>query len=403
VGDESTPTQGASPLGAVTRQILHIDMDAFYASVEQRDDPSLRGRPVIVGGPAKRGVVCAASYEVRPFGVRSAMPMADALRRCPDAAVVAPRMAHYAEVSHAVFDIFSRYTPLCEGLSLDEAFLDVTASRALFGDGIAIATSIREAIRRELSLTASAGVATNKFIAKIASDLHKPDGLCAVPAGTERAFLAPLAVERMWGVGPKAAAALHDANILTIGDLASAHPRIVAAKLGTRWGEVIVRLARGEDERDVHPDRAAVSLGAEETFEEDVCTKEEALDRMLRQTERVVRRLTAHKLAARIVVVKIKYADFKLVSRRMTVAEPICDTPSIFAVVRELTQRVEIDGRRVRLTGVSLGGLEDRGAGTAPLFPDGSRRRRERLEDTLHAVRARFGDDSVGRGRATKR
>lgn len=374
-------------------------MDAFYASVEQRDDPSLRGRPVIVGGPSRRGVVCAASYEVRPFGVRSAMPMSDALRRCPDAVVVAPRMSHYAEVSHAVFDIFSRYTPLCEGLSLDEAFLDVTASRALFGDGVAVATAIRAAIRSELSLAASAGVATNKFIAKIASDQNKPDGMCVVPPGTEREFLAPLAVERMWGVGPKAAAALHQSNIRTIGELASAHPRIVAARLGTRWGEVIVRLARGEDERDVHPDRAAVSMGAEETFEDDVRTADMALERMLAQTERVVRRLTAHKLAARIVVIKVKYADFKLVSRRMTVPEPLCDTPSIFAVVRELASRIPIDGQRVRLTGVSLGGLEDRGAGTTSMFPDASRMRREKLEETLHEVRRRFGEESVGRGR----
>jgi DNA polymerase-4 len=390
-------------MGAGPRQILHVDMDAFYASVEQRDDPSLRGRPVIVGGPSKRGVVCAASYEVRPFGVRSAMPMADAMRRCPHAAVVAPRMGHYAEVSHQVFDIFSRYTPLCEGLSLDEAFLDVTASRALFGDGARIATAIRDAIRSELSLTASAGVATNKFIAKIASDMKKPDGLVEVPAGEERAFLAPLAVERMWGVGPKAAAALHAASIRTIGDLASAHPRRVAGALGTKWGEVIVRLARGEDERDVHPDRAAVSMGAEETFEEDIRTTDAALERMLAQTERVVRRLTAHELAARIVVIKIKYADFRLVSRRATVPEPICDTPSIFAVVRELVQRAEIDGCRVRLTGVSLGGLVERGAGTTSLFPDAARTRREQLEQTLQAVRNRFGDDSVGRGRAGKR
>ncbi|MBZ0119605.1 MAG: DNA polymerase IV, partial [Sandaracinaceae bacterium] len=187
------------------RQILHVDMDAFYASVEQRDEPSLRGKPVIVGGPSRRGVVCAASYEVRPFGVRSAMPMGEAMRRCPHAIVVAPRMERYADVSAQVFAIFRRFTPLVEGLSLDEAFLDVTASRSLFGDGVEVARQIRAAIRSELELTASAGVAPSKFVAKIASDENKPDGLTVVRDGEVESFLAALAIERMWGVGPKAA------------------------------------------------------------------------------------------------------------------------------------------------------------------------------------------------------
>ncbi len=385
------------------RQILHVDMDAFYAAVEQRDDPSLRGRPVVVGGASRRGVVCAASYEARPFGVRSAMPMTEALRRCPEAIVVAPRIDHYAAVSRSVFGILERFTPLCEGLSLDEAFLDVTASRSLFGDGQSIAASIRAAIREELQLTASAGVATSKFVAKIASDLRKPDAIVVVPPGEEAAFLAPLPVERMWGVGPKAAASLHAAGMRTIGDLARAETRRIARALGSSWGESIVRLARGEDERDVEPERAAVSMGAEDTFEDDVRTLEDALARMLSQTERVVARMVGHQLAARIVVIKVKYGDFRLVSRRATVPEALADTASIFEVVRELAGRVPIEGQRVRLTGVSLGGLEARGAGPLALFPDRARQRRERLEQSLLQVSNRFGEGTIARAGARGR
>ena len=219
-------------------------MDAFYASVEQRDHPELRGKPVLVGGPSARGVVAAASYEARKFGARSAMPMAEALRRCPQAIVVPGRHGHYAAVSSQVFAIFRRYTPLVEGLSLDEAFLDVTGSRALFGDGVEIARRIKAAIRGELELTASAGVAPSKFIAKIASDLEKPDGLVVVRAGEEEAFLAPLSIDRMWGIGPRAAVHLREAGLETIGDLARAGEGRLERLLGS-WGASVHRLARG--------------------------------------------------------------------------------------------------------------------------------------------------------------
>ncbi|HTJ83684.1 MAG TPA: DNA polymerase IV [Polyangiaceae bacterium] len=251
--------------GRPPRQILHVDMDAFYASVEQRDDPNLRGRPVVVGGRSMRSVVCTASYEARPFGVRSAMPMAEALRRCPDAIVIPPRMGHYAEVSGEIMAILERYTPLVEALSLDEAFLDVSESRALFGSGAEIAAKIRADIARETRLTASAGVATNKFIAKVASDMNKPDGITIVEPGTETSFLAPLPVERMWGVGPKAADKLRRAGLRTLGDLAGASSKRLATVVGSSWGEAIRDLARGLDVRDVVPDRRAVSIGAEET------------------------------------------------------------------------------------------------------------------------------------------
>ncbi|MCW5833859.1 MAG: DNA polymerase IV, partial [Labilithrix sp.] len=233
------------------RQILHIDMDAFFASVEQRDDPSLRGRPIVVGGAARRGVVAAASYEARVFGVRSAMPMAEALRRCRDLVVVPPRGRRYAEVSERVFDVFHEYTPLVEGLSLDEAFLDVTASRRLFGDGAAIARRIKEGVLEATGLTASAGVAPCKFAAKIASDLDKPNGLTVVPSDVA-GFLAPLPIERMWGIGPKTAPTLRRLGYRTLGDLAKADPDALERALGS-WGPEVRELARGNDPRDVVP------------------------------------------------------------------------------------------------------------------------------------------------------
>ncbi len=250
------------------REILHIDMDAFFASVEQLDDPSLRGEPVLVGGAERRGVVAAASYEARPFGIHSAMPMAEALRRCRHAIVVPPRRHRYEEVSASIFAVFRRFTPLVEGLSVDEAFLDVTASRGLFGDGEAIARRIRQAIRAETGLTASAGVAPSKFVAKIASDFDKPDGLVVVRPEEVRAFLDPLPIERMWGVGPKAAARLHGLGYVTLRDLAEADVRRLEATLGS-WGGEVARLARGEDEREVVSEREAKSIGAEETYDED--------------------------------------------------------------------------------------------------------------------------------------
>ena len=246
-------------------------MDAFYASVEQRDHPALRGRPVLVGGPSRRGVVTAASYEARPFGARSAMPMAQAIRLCPEAVVVPVRMDRYVEVSAQIFAIFHRYTPLVQGLSLDEAFLDVTASQSLFGDGASIARQIKDAIRRELELTASAGVAPCRFVAKVASDLRKPDGLVVVREDEVRAFLAPLPIERMWGVGQKTAPKLRALGFATLDDFARADGAQLEHLLGS-WGRHVQSLARGDDDREVDPHLAAKSVGAESTYEHDLET-----------------------------------------------------------------------------------------------------------------------------------
>src|SRR5512133_1944285 len=251
-------------MAAAPRTILHLDLDAFFASVEQLADPSLRGRPVIVGGTGRRGVVCAASYEARRFGVRSALPTARARRLCPDGVFLPPRFDRYGARSAQVFGIYRRYPPLVEPLSLDEAFLDVTASRALHGGGADIARAVKAAVRGECGLAVSAGVAEVKLAAKIATDLGKPDGLVVVPAGGVAAFLAPLPAARLWGVGAVTEEALRAIGIATIGDLAHTPDVALAAAIGATPARDLKALARGEDPREVVPDEAARSIGAED-------------------------------------------------------------------------------------------------------------------------------------------
>jgi len=391
------------------RTILHLDLDAFYASVEQLDDPSLRGRPVIVGGTSGRGVVCAASYEARRFGVRSAMPTGRARRLCPDGVFLSPRFDRYGALSSQVFDIYRRYTPQVEPLSLDEAFLDVTASRALHGDGRTIAAAIRRAVRAECGLAVSAGVAEVKLAAKIATDLGKPDGLVVVEPGTVRAFLAPLPVSRLWGVGEVTEAALRRIGIATIGDLAAMPGSALAAAIGTSHAQGLAALARGEDAREVIADEEAKSVGAEETFDEDV-TARPALERaLLGQAGRVGRRLRANGLAGAVVTLKVKYGDFTQVTRRVTLDHPTDDDAEIWAAARAQLERIEL-GRPVRLTGVSVSGfggetrrsqLDLFGAGAAPpagaqeRAPDASKRRA--LNAALDTLNDRFGDRAVRR------
>jgi DNA polymerase-4 len=382
------------------RTIVHVDMDAFYASVEQRDDPALRGRPVVVGGPSQRGVVTAASYEARRFGVKSAMSMVEALRRCPDAVVRAGRHERYAEVSEQVFAILGAYSPLVEPLSIDEAFVDVTESRALFGDGEAIARAIRARVRDELGLTASAGVGPSKFVAKIASDLRKPDALVVVRADEVEAFLAPLPVERMWGVGPKAAASLRGLGLRTLGALARAGPEALERHLGA-WGRSVHALARGHDERPVVPEREASSIGAEETFGHDLSSREALEERLLGQAARVARRLVARGLFAHVVTVKVKYADFTLVTRRARRDEAVCDARSLHETAKALLARAWHEGRPVRLTGVSASELVH--GPTPTLFPDAEVAKRAKLEALVSQVSERFGEAGLSRATLARR
>jgi DNA polymerase-4 len=383
------------------RTILHLDLDAFYASVEQLDDPSLRGRPVIVGGPSRRGVVCAASYEARRFGVRSAMPTARARRLCPDGVFLPPRFERYGELSDRVFGIYRRYTPLVEPLSLDEAFLDVTASRALHGAGRDIAVAIKRAVRGECGLAVSAGIAEVKLAAKIATDLGKPDGLVEVPAGGVAAFLAPLPASRLWGVGRVTEEALRKIGVATVGDLARTPDAALAGAVGATHAKDLRALARGEDPREVVPDEAAKSIGAEDTFGEDLAGAAALERELLAQAERVGRRLRAAGLAGRVVTLKVKYADFSLVTRRVTLERPTDDGRAIYCAARALLERVDL-ARPVRLTGISVSGFageaergqldlfgEPRPAGAAE---DG---RRSALNAALDRLADRFGDRAV--------
>ncbi|HEY2515051.1 MAG TPA: DNA polymerase IV [Polyangiaceae bacterium] len=382
------------------RQILHVDMDAFYASVEERDDPSLRGKPLIVGGRSRRGVVSAASYAVRKYGVHSAMPMAEALRLCPHAICVDPRMGRYSEVSGQVFEIFRRYTPLVQGLSLDEAFLDVTASQSLFGDGAAIAQRIKDDIRGELSLTASAGVARSKFVAKVASDLKKPDGLVVVPEDVA-AFLAPLPIERMWGIGVKTAPRLRALGYATFGDFARAPEKDLERTLGI-WGLQVGRLARGEDDREVDPELLAKSVGAEMTYERDLTTREEIERTLLDHAQRVAQRLVDGGLSARVVVVKLKYADFQLLSRRTTLREPVMDATSIHEAARVLLRDFPARSQGVRLTGVSVAKLMD-GPPPRLLIGGEEAERRRKVEEVMAKVKGKFGIEGLTRATLLER
>ena len=376
------------------RTVIHFDMDAFFASVEQLDDPDLRGKPVLVGARSRRGVVTAASYEARPTGARSAMSMVEALRRCPDAIVVPPRRARYSEVSHRVFEVFRRYTHMVEGLSVDEAFLDVTGSRALFGPGPEIARLIKEDIRGEIGLTGSAGVAPNKFVAKIASDLDKPDGLTVVPHDDAAGFLAPLPLERMWRVGPKARVRLRTAGMKTIGDLAHADVRTLETLMGS-WGPIARQLARGIDDRPVVVGRPPKSLGSEATFEQDLTTTEALLKPILRQSMQVADRLVNKGLWAEVVTLKLKYGDHQIRTRQASLARAVSDTDAIFQTCSELLGRFEEIASGVRLTGVSVSSLTKRP--DEGLFPDVDRERRERLAATTRALRERFGTAGVTR------
>ncbi len=384
------------------RAILHLDLDAFYASVEQLDDPSLRGRPVIVGGIGGRGVVCAASYEARRFGVHSALPTARARRLCPDGVFLSPRFDRYSALSEHVFGIYRRFTPLVEPLSLDEAFLDVTASRALHGDGPTIARTVKAAVREECGLAVSAGVAEVKMAAKIATDLGKPDGLVVVPQGGVAAFLAPLPVGRLWGVGEVTEAALRRVGVTTIGALAAMPEAALAAAVGGgSHARGLRALASGDDPREVVPDEAARSVGAEDTFGEDL-TGREALDReLLSQAGRVGRRLRAAGLAGHVVTLKVKYADFTLITRRVTLEHATDDDHAILAAARAQLERVDLS-RPVRLTGISVSGFAgeaERGQlalfGDAPPPPPEAARRKA-LNAALDALAERFGEGAVG-------
>jgi DNA polymerase-4 len=341
------------------RRILHVDMDAFYASVEQRDDPTLRGRPVAVGGkPESRGVVAAASYEARTYGVRSAIPMARAVRLCPELVIVRPDFAKYAAVSRQVFAIFREATPLVEPLSMDEAYLDVTENAWQFALGVEVARRIKERIREETRLTASAGVAPNKFLAKIASGWKKPDGLTVIAPERVERFLQKLSVDALWGVGPKTAAKLRAAGIERLVDVRTADSEVLKRAVGT-WAEGLRRLSFGEDDRQVEPDRERKSIGCEETYAKDL-TEAKAIEREVEALARHAADILARKkLFARTVVLKLRYDDFTTITRSESRSPATRSSEEIEARARALLVKTEAGRRPVRLLGVSLHGLAE--------------------------------------------
>lgn len=381
------------------RSIIHVDMDAFYASVEQLDNPELRGKAVVVGGLGPRGVVSTASYEARRFGVHSAMPMAQARRLCPRGEYLAPRASRYREVSKQVFDAFHDITPLVEGLSLDEAFLDVTASRKLFGALESIGRKVKQDIQAAIGLTASVGMAHNKFLAKLASDADKPDGLVHITPEKAQAFLDPMPIGRLWGIGRKTEPKLKALGVLTIGQLRRADAALLRPILGNRT-EHFMRLARGIDEREVEPARPDKSISGEVTFDYDIVAREELLSELQHQADRVARRLRKQHLLARTVSVKIRDSAFRTATRSKTMVAPSNSSATIYRMARALFEvwRTEHRATPVRLIGVGTSNFEDE---PGPVEERESRDRR--LDKVLDVIRDRFGEDRIAHGQALRR
>ncbi len=380
------------------RQIIHLDMDAFYASVEVLDNPELKGKPVIVGGPKQRGVVSAASYEARKFGVHSALPTAQAMALCPQGFFLPVRMARYKEVSDQIFEIFHRFTPLVEPLSIDEAFLDVTASQQLFGPAEAIARRIKNVVREDIGLTVSAGVAPSKLVAKIASDLNKPDGLTVVPEGKVRQFLSPLPIERLWGVGRVTQKDLSLLNVKTMGDLSRLPKDLLQRRFGQQ-GLQLYFLSKGIDDREVQPERKAKSIGREETFPEDIREKERAGKELLALSHRVAKRLRRHKAAGQTITLKVTYHDFTRITRSLTVPAATDDGRKIYRVCLDLLEKTEIGKKSIRLLGIYLSHLTKPGEGQLFLFDQNNGfKKGTKLNNALDAIQEKYGDQAIRPG-----
>lgn len=381
---------------AQLRPILHIDLDAFFASIEERDRPELRGKPVIIGGrPDQRGVVSTCSYAARKYGVRSAMPLTEAYRRCPHGIFLPGNMAKYKAASRQVFAIFHRFTPLVEPISIDEAFLDLTGCTNLFGDPLTIARKIKELIKQEVGITASAGLAHNKFLAKIASDLQKPDGLVWIKPEEIEQVLHPLPISRLWGVGPKTAEKLRTLGIDTIGDLAAFDIRLLARVVGTGQAHHLKQLAAGQDDRPVMSETEIKSMGHEHTFPTDVCDLNQVIAILLHLAEKVGRRLRRAGLYGRTVALKLRYHDFTTLTRHASLPEPTNLDQVIYQTGKELLLK-NYNGQPVRLIGISLQNLSP--TATQQLsFLEGQaeKEKRQKLAQAMDKIKNRFGEESI--------
>ncbi len=382
------------------RWIIHVDMDAFFASVEQRDCPEYRGKPVIVGGLGNRGVVSTASYEARPFGVHSALPMATARRLCPQGIFIAGDHRKYSRVSHQIMAILSEYSPLLEQISVDEAFLDVTGMELLFPSPVDIARAIKRRVKEELALTVSAGVAPNKFLAKMASELQKPDGLVVVEHGREKEFLKNLPVEKLWGVGSVTAQSLRSRGITTIGQLS----QLQEAQLKSFFGQhasTIHALSLGKDDRAVVSEREAKSIGAEETFELDLRDFDEMRTVLMSLAERVGSRLRQEKTAGKTITLKLRYDTFQTLTRRRTLTEPTQIDDTIYRIAGELLEQQDIK-TGVRLLGITVSQLEPERPVECSLFANKEEKGRQ-LSSAMDRMRLKFGPEVLMHGRLAPR
>ena len=376
--------------------ILHVDMDAFYASVAELDHPEYKGKALVVGA-GTRGVVLSANYEARKFGIRAAMPVGRAKRMAPHAIFIAPEHHRYSEISERVMEIFQSYTPLVEPISLDEAFLDVTGSQKLFGSGREIATKIRAQVEKEEGITCSVGIAQSKFIAKLASQHCKPNGMLEIKPDRILEFLHPLPVRAIWGVGPKTAESLERLGLHTVADIAHTPRATLVRALGDATGESLYELAWGRDYRNVIPDEPEKSIGNEETFSEDLDNPEEILREFLRMTEKATARLRERSLFAKTISIKIKFADFSSLTRAKTVPIAIDNTHDTYEIVKSLYLALNNEGARIRLVGVSLSNLQE---GAPVQLELGARERGWREADSaIDRAKARFGRGSVRPGR----
>lgn len=386
----------SEPLKVRQRSIIHLDMDAFYPAVEALDKPELKGKPVIVGGAKERGVVSSASYEARRFGVHSAQPITTAIRLCPDGIFMPVRMSRYKEVSRQVFEIFHCFTPLVEPLSIDEAFLDLTGAERLMGQGEEIAKKIKDTVLKKTGLTVSAGVASSKFVAKIASDIDKPDGLTVVPPDRVREFLDPLPVKKMWGVGKVTQQALARLNVKTFKDLRQIPVEILEKNFG-KHGAAMHLLSMGIDERDVEPEREPKSIGHEQTFMKDILNPDQAKKEILSLANRVALRMRREEVRGSTVSLKVKYSDFTQITRAATLPEPTDDSMEIYSTSCRLLKKTAVGKRPVRLLGISLSQLSSL-EGEKQLFlfdQDKGYQKRKNLNTALDSICEKFGEKSI--------
>ncbi|MBD3155612.1 MAG: DNA polymerase IV [Candidatus Aenigmarchaeota archaeon] len=380
--------------------IIHVDMDAFYAAVEQRDNPELRGKPVIIGGnnPQSRGVVSTCSYEARKYGIHSAMPLQQAYRRCPEGIYLAGNMGKYEEVSRKIRKIFRRYTPMVEPLSLDEAFLDVRGCEKLFGSPVEIGLKIKDAIKDELDLVASVGVAPNKFLAKLSSDLDKPDGFVVITSNQIEEKVWPLPIKRLWGVGKKTEEFLLSRGIKTIGMLAKLEPTALKSSLG-KLGLDLYKLAHGQDYRKVEPSSQVKSVGNEITFKEDTSSPEFLETTLLELAEQVGRRLRKSNILGRTVSIKLRYSNFKTITRSKTLTRSTNSTQILYEVGIELLRKTGLYNKSFRLLGLSVSKLIKEEQQQLSLFEENDSLRSDTLTKIMDDLKDKFGEDAVTRAR----